>query len=113
MTCDVSAMCERPICLADRPHVTLASPHVRTGHARARARSVNDRSPDHAGMNPAVVGEGALSNVNANRPPGATVPESHAVSFDVDVCGIESVLVHVTVVATTSAISGLKGYRRG
>jgi len=65
-------------------------------------------------MNPAVVGEGALSNVNANRPPGATVPESHAVSFDVDVCGIESVLVHVAVVPTaTSAISGLKGYRRG
>jgi hypothetical protein len=50
-----------------------------------------------------------LWNVNEKRPPGATVPESHEALFDVDVCGIESVLVHVIVVpAATSATSGLK-----
>jgi len=37
------------------------------------------------------------------------VPEFHTVALDVDVCGTESVLVHVTVVPTaTSARSGLK-----
>ena len=48
-------------------------------------------------------------NVNEKRPPGATVPEFHAASSDVDVCETESVLVHETVVPTsTSATSGLK-----
>lgn len=48
-------------------------------------------------------------NVNEKRPPGATEPEFHAVSLDVDVCGIESVWVQVTVVPiATSATPGLK-----
>jgi hypothetical protein len=48
-------------------------------------------------------------NVNEKRPPGAIVPEFHAVSLAVDVCGTESALVHVTVVPTArSATSGLK-----
>jgi len=51
----------------------------------------------------------AFWNVKENRPPGATVPESHPRSSDVDVCETASVLVHVTVVPTeTSARSGLK-----
>jgi hypothetical protein len=51
----------------------------------------------------------AVWNANENRPPGATVPESHPAAFDVDVWLIESVFVHVTVVPTaTSSSSGLK-----
>ena len=51
----------------------------------------------------------AVRNVNEKRPPGAMVSEFHAVWLDVDVCGTESVLVHVIVVPTpTSATLGLK-----
>jgi hypothetical protein len=34
-------------------------------------------------------------NVNENRAPGASVPESHPLASDVDVWGIESVFVQV------------------
>ena len=44
-----------------------------------------------------------------NLPCGGMAPESHPAPFEVDVCAIESVFVHVTVVpAATSRVSGLK-----
>jgi hypothetical protein len=51
----------------------------------------------------------AVWNANENRAPGATIPESHPVAFDVDVWETESVFVHVTVVPTpTFRSSGMK-----
>jgi hypothetical protein len=44
----------------------------------------------------------AVWNANENCPPGATVPEFHPLTSDVDVWEIESVFVHVTVVPTVT-----------
>jgi hypothetical protein len=45
--------------------------------------------------------------VNENCRPGAMIPESQPLAFDVDVCETESVFVQVTVVpASTSRVSG-------
>jgi len=52
----------------------------------------------------------AVWNVNENCPPGATIPESHPFTFevDVDVWATESVFFHVTAVPTaTSTSSGV------
>jgi hypothetical protein len=44
----------------------------------------------------------AVWNANENCPPGATVPELHAGTSDVEVWGTESVFIHVTVVPTAT-----------
>ena len=42
----------------------------------------------------------AVWNANENCPPGETTPEFHPVASDVEVWGMESVFIHVTVVPT-------------
>lgn len=42
----------------------------------------------------------AFWNANENCLPGAIVPEFHPAPFDVEVCEVESVFIHVTVVPT-------------
>ena len=50
-----------------------------------------------------------VCNETENCWPGPTMPESQPFASDVDVCAIESVLVHVTVVPTgTVSASGMK-----
>jgi hypothetical protein len=49
-----------------------------------------------------------VANFTENCPPGATIPEFHPLASDVDVCGIESVFIQVTVSpADTVRASGL------
>jgi len=44
----------------------------------------------------------AAWSANENCPPGAMIPEFHPVAFDVEVCEVESVFLHVTVVPTAT-----------
>jgi len=51
----------------------------------------------------------AFGKATENCPPGGTMPESHPLASDVDVCATPSVFVHVTVAPTaTSTESGAK-----